>query len=77
MSDRRIVEVTWEDHASLSGQHPGHEAAITAAQESVGYFVYEDDKVIKLCQSVTDGKDINEIMVIDKRMMVRRRFIKR
>lgn len=73
-----VVEIEWADHAFYGGEYDG---GGLANQRSVGFFVSEDDDVIRIAQSMTTDERSatprpNETLVIDKRMMIRRRIVR-
>lgn len=67
-----VVEVEWDDHALHMGEYG---SGGTAKQRSVGYFVRQDDSIIALAQSITDGKP-NDVLVVDKRMLTKTRKVR-
>lgn len=73
MKPGSLVEITWDDHAFHFGQYAGEG---TARCTTVGYFVREDEQVIAVALSMADGKP-NDVQVVDKRMLVTRRTVRR
>lgn len=69
MSSPRVVEVTWGDHTFKFGEYAQDQVNndITVVK-TLGYFVREDDEVIVVALSLSDGKP-SDVQVIDKRMM--------
>ncbi len=70
---RHVVEVVWNDHSFHQGEYEHPEDLGIFKQRSVGFLVSETKKVIKLSQTITEDARHNEILVVDKRMLVRRR----
>jgi len=73
-----IVEVEWMDHAFHTGEYDGQGLS---SQRSIGYFVSEDDDVIRIAQSLTTDDRVlvakpNETLVVDKRMLKKMRRIR-
>lgn len=73
MKTPKLVEVEWDDHMLHFGEDEF--GATTASQVSVGYLVRETPEYIKLAQSLTDGKP-NDCLVVDKRMLRKRRVVR-
>ncbi len=71
----RIVVVEWDDHAFQQGEVILDELELSV-QRTVGWFLEEDEKTIKIAQSIQDDTRPCEVIVIDKRMMRRKRFLK-
>ena len=70
----KILELEWDDHAFYGGEDGGPASGISR-QVSIGYLVLETDEYIKIAQSLTDGRP-NECVVVDKRMLRKRRVVR-
>jgi hypothetical protein len=71
---RRIIEVEWQDHSFSYGEYNPTDAYLSRAT-TCGYYVDEDESVIRIALSVSNEK-FNEVQVIDKRMVTRRRNVR-
>lgn len=65
MSKRKIIEVVWDDHSFVGGEH---DARGLTLQRSVGYVVRESKKVLTLAQSYQHTeKKYAEVLYLDQR----------
>lgn len=73
----RAVYVEWDDHVLHPGTHDTAQldALLLAFQQTVGWLVREDDEVLGIAQSIDDQGDFQDVLLVDKRMLRRRRFL--
>lgn len=74
---RRPVYVAWDDHVL----HPGtfDPAQVSALKlsvcETVGWLVDEDDEALCIAQTIGDGTEATDVLVVSKAMLRRRKFL--
>lgn len=61
------------DHKLHFGEYDG---SGTVTQKSVGYLVRDDEDIIAIAQTMTEGK-ASDVLVIDKRMHVKTKFVRK
>ena len=67
-----LVEVWWDDHTAQDG----HVKAEVSKMVSIGYLEEETEEHIVVARTMADGKPYDK-QLVDKRMMMRKRVVRR
>ncbi len=70
----KVIFIRWMDAALQSGWTSDHEYARLAKVETIGYCVFEDDKVLKVAINHSDGM-FDGIQSIPKSSIISRRNV--
>lgn len=67
-----IVEAEWVDHTFVFNLYDG--SGLTRVK-TVGYFVSEDDEVLRIAFALEDGKPA-DVQVIDRRTLIKKQKVR-
>lgn len=72
--DARLIEITWDDHQFHYGEHNPSQGVIRIT--TCGFYVGETPTTISVALSRRSDGQFAETQVIDKRMLLKRRWIR-
>ena len=72
----KIVLATWLDAATQSSWIEHHKEAQLQVIDSVGYLIYQDERVVKLAQSLGKENMFADVLVIPKNQVVKVKTLK-